>query len=64
MSRPEGIPEDVWSAVREALAGAGIPCTEADFGNGTVFEVEAEVMARAIIGGRYGARSCWGIGPL
>ena len=42
MSRPEGIPEDVWSAVREALAGAGIPCTEADFGNGTVFEVEAE----------------------
>lgn len=46
------IPEDVWIAVRAALSSAGIPSTEADYGNGTVFEVEAEVIARAIMAER------------
>lgn len=46
------IPDDVWTAVREALATAGIPSTDTDYGNGTVFEVEAIVIARAILAER------------
>jgi hypothetical protein len=46
------IPDDVWTLVRAVLSSAGIPSTEADYGNGTVFEVEAEVIARAILAER------------
>lgn len=52
MTKPNDISQDVWDAVREALSSAGIPSTLNDYGNGTVFEVEAETIARAILAER------------
>lgn len=49
MGKPGYFSDDVWAAVRTALDDAGIQSSEADYGNGTVFEVEASVIARAIL---------------